>query len=132
MNTFTYTLRVQSEYTDYNGIVHHANYLKFMEAARVEWAYSFGARLDEMIRDGIGFVVRRAELEFFKPARFYDELAVITSVVKMRRVSKLCEQIVCNANDHSHIYCRGLILVACVDTNLKPRALPQSIVDGMG
>jgi len=129
--TFNYQIRVQSEHTDYNGIVHHANYIKFMEQARVEWVYSFGARLDEYIKNGTFFVVKHLEVDYFKPAHFYDTIEVATSLVSAKRVSKVCEQIIRDPENHEHIYCRGLVTVACVNKQFRPCAIPKEIIRGM-
>ncbi|MEO8400387.1 MAG: hotdog domain-containing protein, partial [Gammaproteobacteria bacterium] len=38
MTEFIFPLRVYIEDTDYSGVVFHANYLKYFERARSEWA----------------------------------------------------------------------------------------------
>jgi acyl-CoA thioester hydrolase len=72
-------LRVYYEDTDLAGIVYYANYLKFIERARTEFVRGLGIdQTDLKARQGIVFAVRRVEADYLAPARFDDELVVIT------------------------------------------------------
>ena len=74
---FTWPVRVYYEDTDIGGVVYYANYLKFFERARTEWLRSFGLNQDKLAQEeGLIFVVRRALLDFVRPARLDDMLEV--------------------------------------------------------
>ena len=76
--------RVYYEDTDLAGIVYYANYLKFIERARTEWVRALG--IDQThLKDthDIVFAVRRVEADYLAPARFDDELVVVTEVEKL-------------------------------------------------
>lgn len=74
-----FALRVYYEDTDLAGIVYYANYLRFIERARTEWVRSLGIDQGQLKRDsGIVFAVRRIEADYLKPAKFDDELVVVT------------------------------------------------------
>jgi acyl-CoA thioester hydrolase len=128
---FSCNMRVHFEDTDGFGVVHHANYLKFMERARLNWLLKLGYRLDELSRQGILFVVQKAELQFLRAARCYDEIEILTRVVKTRRVAKVYEQIIRSAKDSEIIYCQGYIHVVCVNEKLRPRLMPQELLEMM-
>ena len=69
-----YTVPVYYEDTDFSGFVYHANYLKYCERARehligLNW-------IRELFRDGLHFVVRRAEIDFLTPASHGDQITV--------------------------------------------------------
>lgn len=128
---FTFKLRVYSEDTDSFGIVHHSNYLRYMERARLEWFLSLGQRLDHWIAQGILFVLHRAEIDYLAPARVYDELEIITRVVSARRVSVVYEQTIRSAEKKDLIFCIGHITVVCVSARMRPQVLPELIVRGM-
>ena len=64
-------VRVYYEDTDFSGIVYHANYLRFMDRALFEEASAEAP--------GFAFVVRSMQIEFLKPARMDDVLAVVTA-----------------------------------------------------
>ncbi len=77
--THSLTVRVYYEDTDLAGIVYYANYLKYIERARTEWARGMG--LDQTrLRDepGIVLAVRRIVADYLLPARFDDLLEVTT------------------------------------------------------
>ena len=77
-----YGLRVYFEDTDAGGIVYHANYLRFAERARTEALRAIGLPHSEMMRQfGMIFVVRRAELDYQRPARLDDWLTIETTAV---------------------------------------------------
>lgn len=81
-------LRVYYEDTDAGGIVYHARYLAFAERARTEALREAGLSHSTLVRDhGLIFVVRRAEMDYLRPARLDDELVVITGPWEMRGAS---------------------------------------------
>jgi acyl-CoA thioester hydrolase len=76
-----FTIRVYYEDTDLAGVVYYANYLRFLERARTEWARENGVDQVRLREDqGIVFAVRRVEAEYLRPARFDDLLEVRTEV----------------------------------------------------
>ncbi len=87
MNGFSWPVRVYYEDTDTGGVVYYANYLKFFERARTEWLRSFGLNQDKLAQEeGLIFVVRRALLDFLRPARLDDMLEVTVEPLKLARV----------------------------------------------
>ena len=59
------------------GVVYHANYLIWMEVARVEFCTALGFRYRDMERDeGLLLAVVEANCRYLRPARFDDEIAV--------------------------------------------------------
>jgi acyl-CoA thioester hydrolase len=90
-----FPIRVYYEDTDLAGIVYYANYLKFIERARTEWVRGLG--IDQgMLRaeEGIVFAVRRVEADYLKPAKFDDELIVVTRPEAVTGARIVLEQIV--------------------------------------
>jgi acyl-CoA thioester hydrolase len=63
------------------GVVYYANYLVWMEVARVEYCKAIGFSYREMeIEDGILLAVAEAHCRYLSAARFDDEITVATSV----------------------------------------------------
>jgi acyl-CoA thioester hydrolase len=130
MNRFSWPVRVYYEDTDAGGVVYYANYLKFFERARTEWLRSFGLNQDKLAQDsGLIFVVRRAQLDFMRPARLDDMLEVTVEPLKLARVYvDLGQEARCGAQTLA----RAEIRVACVDQrNLKPVVIPQFLRDNI-
>ncbi|MBK5103225.1 MAG: tol-pal system-associated acyl-CoA thioesterase [Burkholderiales bacterium] len=130
MNRFSWPARVYYEDTDAGGVVYYANYLKFFERARTEWLRSFGLNQDKLAQDsGLIFVVRRALLDFMRPARLDDMLEVTVEPLKLARVYvDLAQEARCGAKTLA----RAEIRVACVNQqSLKPVAIPQFLRDNI-
>jgi acyl-CoA thioester hydrolase len=86
-------VRVYYEDTDFTGIVYHASYLRFMERGRTNYLRLIGAdhrslfEATEREAPGFAFVVRSMAIEFRKPARMDDILAVITAPEEVKGAS---------------------------------------------
>ena len=124
---FEWPIRVYYEDTDAGRVVFYANYLRFMERARTEWLRHLGFEQDKLMQDpGVMFAVRRTEMDYRAPARFNDELSVITRVDKLSGASiTFAQQIVRRGEDQPLV--EGLVQVACVTTEMKPARIPSTI-----
>jgi acyl-CoA thioester hydrolase len=80
-NPFTFPIRVYYEDTDAQGIVYHANYLKFAERGRTEFLRSLGYDHGQVLeKDGVILVVRHIAIDYHAAARLDDMLDVRTTV----------------------------------------------------
>ncbi|HCC58046.1 MAG TPA: acyl-CoA thioesterase [Solibacterales bacterium] len=74
-------VRVRYAETDQMGVAYHANYLVWMEVARVEFCRSAGLNYRDMEEtDGIVLAVIEATCRYIHPARFDDEVEIETTV----------------------------------------------------
>jgi len=74
-------IRVRYAETDQMGVVYYANYLVWMEAARVDLCKAMGFNYRDMeLDDGVYMAVAEATCRYRYPARFDDELVVRTWV----------------------------------------------------
>jgi acyl-CoA thioester hydrolase len=80
------TIRVRYAETDTMGIVYYANYLVYMEVARVEYLRQHGWPMAEVDRR-IHMPVVEALCRYLKPARLDDLLRVRCRVSERRRAS---------------------------------------------
>ena len=128
MKRYSWPVRVYYEDTDAGGVVYYANYLKFFERARTEWLRSFGLNQDKLAQEeGLIFVVRRASLDFIRPARLDDMLEVTVEPLKLARVYVRLAQ---EARRGAQVLARAEIQVACLNLRgFKPVAIPQSFRD---
>lgn len=87
VRTHVLPVRVYFEDTDFSGVVYHATYLRWCERARSDFLRLLGNDHHALLegKDGTpaAFVVRRMNLEFFRPARIDEILEVSTRVVEM-------------------------------------------------
>ena len=68
--------RVAFYETDAMGVVHHANYIKFMERARVQWMADHHRPYTDYLERDLNFAVTHLEVDYQLPARFDEEIAV--------------------------------------------------------
>ncbi len=77
-----YTTRVYYADTDAGGVVYHATYLAMAERARTEALRDAGLPHEAMRTDhDCIFMVRRANLEYLRPARLDDMLTITTTTL---------------------------------------------------
>lgn len=125
---FQWPVRVYYEDTDISGVVYYANYLKFMERARTELLRQHGFEQDELIRNhNVIFVVRSVKLDYLTPARFNEQIVVMTKVIKSGKASIVFEQNVV-LQENNKTLCQGEIKIASLDSEtFKACAIPQAI-----
>ncbi len=120
---FSFAVRIYYEDTDAAGIVYYANYLRFMERARTEWLRQAGFEISDLVeQEQLLLAVKSVQLEYIKPARLNDYLAVSAVVERLGHASiVLKQQIRCNQT----LLCDGQIKLACLDAvSLAPKRMP--------
>lgn len=134
---FSWPVRVYYEDTDSGGVVYYANYLKFMERARTELLRSIGYQQDQLQQEqGIIFAVHSASIQYKKPARFNDELNVITAICALGKASIHFKQSIylaaSNHNDSRAVKCLSDadIKIACLNADkFTPQSIPTTIIE---
>lgn len=81
-----YMLKARYYETDQMGIIHHANYIRWMEEARIDMLSQMGypyRRFEEM-----GYIspVLHAECEYKKSVKFDDEVKIVVSLQEFGKV----------------------------------------------
>jgi acyl-CoA thioester hydrolase len=75
---FTHKIRVPYGHTDQMGFVYYAHHFLYFEMARSEMLRSCELPYGELERKGIRLPVVESHCEYEKPARFDDELTVVS------------------------------------------------------
>jgi acyl-CoA thioester hydrolase len=120
-----YKLRVYFQDTDAGGIVYHANYLGFAERARSEALRDLGVPHAELVaRFGLIFVVRRAKLDYLRPARLDDELMVATEGVANAGASITLRQTFLRAGETEPLAVLDLLLATVRLGDQRPARTP--------
>ena len=90
---FSWPTRVYWEDTDAGGVVYHAQYVAFLERARTEWLRFRGHGQEQLRHDlDLVFAVRAMRLDFLRPARLDDLLAVTVEIRACKRASVVFAQ----------------------------------------
>lgn len=118
-----FDLRVYYEDTDLAGIVYYANYLKFIERARTEFARANGVDQASLRREsGVVFAVRRVEADYLIPAAFDDELVVETAPQSIGPARILLRQTVFRAGERLF---EALVTLVALSPSGRPTRLPE-------
>jgi acyl-CoA thioester hydrolase len=77
------------------GVVHHANYLIWMEVARVDWCEARGFQYREMEREeGVFLAVVETSCRHLRPARFDDRICIRSAMEEANsRIAKFAYEI---------------------------------------
>ena len=123
----TIAIRVRYPECDPMGYLHHSRFLQYFEMGRIEMLRAGGRSYVELERAGILFVVVKVECKYKAPARYDEELALTTRVVRQTHVRI----------DHAYTLRRGETLlaeatttIACVGRDGQVRHIPEELADG--
>ena len=124
-----FPIRVYYEDTDAGGIVYHANYLRFAERARSECLRLVGWQHDRMLAEtGLGWVVRRAAIDFRRPARLDDALMVETQLADLKGARMTARQTILKDDDPLVVLDLELVLLT---PSGRPGRIPASLSDAL-
>ena len=123
---YSFPVRVYFENTDAGGVVYHAEYLKFLERARTEWLRHLGFDHQALARTHrIVFVVTQSVVDFLKPARLDDHVAVSVQLESLGKVRCIFAQ---EIRREDELLVRAKITVACVTgQHFKPAEIPEAL-----
>ena len=107
------------------GYLHHSRYFQYFEMGRVELLRAAGHTYADLERDGLFFVVVKAECKYKSPARYDDELTLTTTIARQTPVRI----------DHTYQLRRGDTLlaeasttIACVARDGQLREIPEHLL----
>lgn len=122
--THSINIRIYYEDTDAGGVVYNANYLKFAERGRTEFLRAMGHQSSDLKDQfDILLVVRRAEVEYIKPAFLDDLLRLETSVEDLKNTSLVMRQRVYNQD--TCIADMKVVIVSVNANTIKPVKMPD-------
>ena len=121
MNATTILHRVPFFETDAMGIVHHANYIRYLELARVAWMDEYDRPYREYVARGFHFSTTRVEFDFKRSAAFDDVVGVTTWLDWIRGASLAMGYEVRRGEDLLGL---GMTEHALVDNEGRPNRIP--------
>ena len=123
---YSFPVRVYFENTDAGGVVYHGEYFKFLERARTEWLRHLGFDHQALARDHrLVLVVASIAIEFLKPARLDDMVAVSVRVESLGKVRSVFAQ---EIRRDDEVLVRAKVTVACLQVEtLKPAEIPEPL-----
>ena len=120
---FKYVTKIYYEDTDAGGVVYYANYLKFLERARSEAIYSLGLSNKEILeKEGVIIIVKTCNIEYKKPAKFEDEIEIISNIKEVKNSSFKMHQVIKKKSD---IISEADVVLVTVNKKGKPVRIPS-------
>ena len=116
--------RIRYVECDPMGYLHHSNYLPFFEMGRIELLRLGGISYRELEERDVLFVVTRITVNFKRPARYDDEIEVVTKIVKQTHVR------IDHAYEIFHMQTRTLLCtaestIACINRAGEVQQIPD-------
>jgi len=116
------------EDTDCGGVVYYANYLKYFERARTLMMTDMGVDLAGWAKKNVTFTVYRAEVDYKGWAAYGDSLVIETKIADVKG-SRLTFNYVATNKLTGDVTARGLTKMCCVNERMKPRRIPDEILE---
>ena len=123
-------LRVYVEDTDFQGVVYHANYLKYFERARSQFLIENNlSQTDAIANRNESYVIKTINLSYYHPAILEDELTVKTEIELVSKARTIFFQSILNSKNDTLI-CKGEVEVCFIDNSSgKPKAFPLGLLN---
>lgn len=110
--------------TDKMGVVHHSNYIRWMEEARIHFLESIGYGYDKMEEEGIISPVIGVECDYKTPTTFGDEVLIKVDVAEFRGVKLTISYVMTNLKT-GEVVLTGKSYHAFLDKEGKPMILKK-------
>jgi acyl-CoA thioester hydrolase len=122
-----YIVRVRFCDTDLMGIVHHAKYLEYFEAGRVEYMHRRGIGYLDCVNRGIHLPVVETSARYRRTVRFDERILVDTSLVELGRATMRFTYRLLRDDPSAELVAEGATLLACVGNDHVPRRIPDDV-----
>ena len=93
----TLNLKIYVEDTDFQGVVYHANYIKFFERARSEFLATNNISQDMLRKNNLAFVIKSINIKYLAAAELGDEIEVNSIVQKKSDARMIFNQKILNS-----------------------------------
>ena len=80
----SYKHKVQYYETDKMGIVHHSNYIRWMEEARVDFLEKIGWSYDQLEKVGLVSPVLSLNIDYSHPTYFSDMVSIDVEILELK------------------------------------------------
>jgi len=124
-------LRVRYAETDPMGVLHHSRYFVYFEMGRTELLRLAGFRYRDLEERGVLFVVFKAACQYKFPARYDDELRLLTRIERITR-SRIDHSYELIRAADSRLLATAQTTLACVDRTGQVIPIPDEIYPDRG
>jgi acyl-CoA thioester hydrolase len=118
------TFRVRYVECDPMGYLHHSNYLPFLEMGRTELLRQCGISYRELEERDVLFVVASISIKYKRPARYDDELDLLTRIVKQTYV-RIDHAYEMRNKATGELLCTAESTIACINKKGEIQKIPE-------
>ena len=119
-----YERRAQYYETDQMGVIHHSNYIRWFEEARVDFLRQAGAGYERMEADGIISPVLSVSCQYRSMVRFDEQVTIRLGIVSYNGI-KLCLSYEVRDKESNTIRCTGESSHCFLEKDGKPVSLKK-------
>ena len=120
--------KIYVEDTDFQGVVYHANYLKYFERSRSEFLSDANISQKNLREKNTAFVIKGIKINYLKAAELGDQIVVQTSVEKKSKARMIFYQNVIHKITGKE-FVNGEVEVCFIDlTTKKPKKFPDDLL----
>jgi acyl-CoA thioester hydrolase len=118
-------IRVRYPEVDAMGYLHHSRYLQYFEIGRVEMLRHQGFSYADLEREGILFAVVKAEVRYRAPARYDEQLSLVTRLMRQTSV-RLDHQY--ELRRDGALLAEATTTIACIDRSGQLQQIPERLL----
>lgn len=116
--------------TDLMGIVHHSNYIRYMECGRHDMLVQFGIPIWEIERQGVMAPIIEVQSRYLLPARMGDRLKIVTIVDSIPTAKLFIKNEI--YNQRGELLNTGRVTLGFIDAETRrPVRAPRSVVEAL-
>ncbi len=119
---FTFSRRVAYYETDAMGVVHHSNYIRYFEDARVDWMRTSGLINYHAPEGDFVFAVHELNCNFRRPLKFND-LFTVEVIAKLDGVRIRLSYVITSEGKE---VAEGKTVLVPLDNQFRPARLPEA------
>lgn len=120
-------IRVRYSETDQMGVVHHSNYFRYFEVARMEHFRAGGVSYKALEESGIFLMILDAQCKFRSSARFDDVILVLARLERTTRYRVIHQYTI--KNSEGKLIASGKTALGSVSREGIPSPLPDDFVE---
>jgi len=117
---FSYRRKVHFYETDLMGIVHHSNYIRYCEEARVAWAVHTGLITKDSPQAASELAVLGADIRYIKPLKFSNNF-IVKLQVKLEGARLVFEYKFFSEDQPDFLHAEARTSHVAIDQNLKSK-----------
>ena len=121
----TYKRKVQYYETDQMGIVHHSNYIRWFEEARMDFMEQLGMGYEQMEEQGILSPVLSVEADYLRMVHFGDTVTIETFIKEYNGI-KLTVAYEVVDDRTGMVHCKGITKHCFINQEGRPLSLRHS------